>query len=110
MARCRGTPCINVGRFEDGKVKPKQSKDDGFTYRFNAHWKPRDSLMFYATWSNGFRPGGINRQPLRRPYEPDFLVNYELGWKTTFGPVRWNGAIYHQDWENFSSASSARTA
>ena len=32
---------------------------------------------------------------------PDFLINYELGWKTTFGPVRWNGAIYHQIWEKF---------
>ena len=32
-----GTPCINVGTFENGKVKPKQSKDNGFTYRFNAN-------------------------------------------------------------------------
>ena len=58
-----GTPCINVGTFENGKVKPKQSKGDGFTYRFNATWKPANGLMFYATWSKGFRPGGINRQP-----------------------------------------------
>jgi len=96
-----GTPCINVGRFEDGKVKPKQSKDDGFTYRFNATYKPRDGLMFYGTWSKGFRPGGINRQPGLLGYDPDFLINYELGWKTTLGPVRWNGAIYHQRWQSF---------
>jgi iron complex outermembrane receptor protein len=96
-----GTPCINVGTFEDGKVKPKQSKDDGFTYRFNATYKPREELMFYATWSKGFRPGGINRQPGFPGYGPDFLVNYELGWKTTFGPLRWNGALYHQRWKEF---------
>jgi outer membrane receptor protein involved in Fe transport len=96
-----GTPCINVGRFEDGEVKPKQSKDDGFTYRFNATYKPRDGLMFYGTWSKGFRPGGINRQPDFPGYGPDFLVNYELGWKTTLGPVRWNGAVYHQRWKKF---------
>ena len=96
-----GTPCVNVGRFEDGTVKPKQSKDDGFTYRFNATYKPRSGLMFYATWSKGFRPGGINRQPGLASYNPDFLINYELGWKTTFGPVRWNGAIYHQRWQKF---------
>ena len=96
-----GTPCINVGEFEDGKVKPKQSKDSGFTYRFNGTWKPQEDLMFYATWSKGFRPGGINRQPGLAPYDPDFLVNYELGWKTSFGPLRWNGAIYHQMWEKF---------
>jgi outer membrane receptor protein involved in Fe transport len=96
-----GTPCINVGRFVDGKVKPKQSKDDGFTYRFNGTWKPRDGLLLYATWSKGFRPGGINRQPGIASYDPDFLINYEFGWKTSFGPIRWNGAIYHQLWKKF---------
>ena len=35
--------------------------------------------MFYATWSKGFRPGGINRQPDTPPYAPDFLTNYEAG-------------------------------
>ena len=93
-----GTPCINVGRFEDGTVKGKQSKGNGWIYRFNGTWKPRDGLMFYGTWSKGFRPGGINRQPGLAPYNPDFLTNYELGWKTSFGPLRWNGAVYHQDW------------
>jgi outer membrane receptor protein involved in Fe transport len=96
-----GTPCINVADFIDGKFVPKRSKGDGFTYRFNGTWKPRDSLMFYATWSKGFRPGGINRQPGLAPYDPDFLINYELGWKTSWGPLRWNGAIYHQLWKKF---------
>jgi iron complex outermembrane receptor protein len=96
-----GTPCINVGEFEDGKVKPKESKDHGWTYRFNGTWKPQEDLMFYATWSKGFRPGGINRQPGLVGYDPDFLVNYELGWKTTFGRFQWNGAVYHQKWKSF---------
>lgn len=96
-----GTPCINVATFANGKLKPKQSKGTGWTYRFNGTWKPRDGLMFYATWSKGFRPGGINRQPGLAPYNPDFLINYELGWKTSWGPLRWNGAIYHQRWKKF---------
>jgi len=96
-----GTPCINVGEFDNGKVKPKESKDHGWTYRFNGTWKPHDDLMFYATWSKGFRPGGINRQPGLAGYDPDYLINYELGWKTTFGRVQWNGAVYHQLWQTF---------
>ena len=96
-----GTPCINVGRFVNGKILPKQSKGQGFTYRFNATWKPRPGLLFYGTWSKGFRPGGINRQPGLAGYNPDFLVNYELGWKTSFGRLRWNGAVYHQIWQKF---------
>jgi outer membrane receptor protein involved in Fe transport len=96
-----GIPCTNVGIFEDGKVKPKRTKDSGFIHRLNAQWKPQEDLMFYATWSRGFRPGGINRRAALPPYDADFLTNYELGWKTTFGPFRWNGAVYHQVWKKF---------
>ena len=96
-----GIPCTNVGVFKDGKVKPKRTKDSGFIHRLNAQYRPNEDMMFYATWSRGFRPGGINRRAALEPYAPDFLQNYELGWKTNFGPVRWNGAIYHQVWKKF---------
>ncbi|QNM82867.1 TonB-dependent receptor [Sphingomonas sabuli] len=93
------TPCTNVGNVVDGVAVPRRSKGDGFTHRLSAKWKPQEDLMFYATWSRGFRPGGINRQPNAPAYQPDYLSNYELGWKTGFGAVRWNGAIYHQVWK-----------
>jgi outer membrane receptor protein involved in Fe transport len=93
------TPCANVANVVNGKYVPRESKGHGFIHKLNAQWKPQEGLMFYATWSRGFRPGGINRQPEAPPYDPDFLTNYELGWKTQFGPVRWNGAIYHQLWK-----------
>ena len=96
-----GTPCVNVAEFDNGELKPKQSKDKGWTYRVNGTWKPREGLMFYATRSTGYRPGGINRQPGLAGYDADFLINNEIGWKTTFGPFRWNGAVYHQLWEKF---------
>ncbi|MGH6659191.1 MAG: TonB-dependent receptor [Sphingomicrobium sp.] len=96
-----GTPCTNLGVFDNGEVRPKRIKDSGFVYRLNAEWKPQENLMFYATASKGFRPGGINRRGEIPPYDADFLYNYELGWKTTFGPLRWNGAIYHQLWKKF---------
>ena len=100
----RGSPCTNLGVFEDGEIKPKRAKGNGFTHRLNGQWKPQENLMFYATWSRGFRPGGINRRGDIEPYDPDYLTNYELGWKTTFGPVRWNGAIYHDIWKRFQFA------
>ena len=100
-AAVEGSPCTNLGVFSNGSVKPKRIKDDGVIYRFNGTWKPRPGIMFYATWSRGFRPGGINRRGDIEPYAADFLTNYELGWKSTFGPLRWNGAIYHQRWKAF---------
>ena len=99
-----GSPCTNLADFVDGKLVPKRAKGHGFTHRLNAQWKPRKNLMFYATWSRGFRPGGINRRGDVPPYDPDYLTNYELGWKTTFGPMRWNGAVYHEVWKKFQFA------
>ena len=96
-------PCFNVANVDsNGRAIPRRSKDDGVLYRVNAQFRPREGIMFYGTVSKGFRPGGINRQPLAPPYSPDFLVNYELGWKTTFmgSRIRWNGAVYYQDWQD----------
>jgi outer membrane receptor protein involved in Fe transport len=99
-----GSPCTNLGVFENGEIKPVRAKDHGFTHRLNAQWKPQENLMFYATWSRGFRPGGINRRADVPPYDADFLTNYEIGWKTTFGPLRWNGDIFHEKWRKFQFA------
>jgi len=94
-------PCTNVGLLKNGKAAPLHRKGSGFLHRLNAQYKPNDDVMIYATWSRGFRPGGINRQPTEPPYDPDYLTNYEVGWKTSFGPLIWNGAIYFQKWKKF---------
>jgi len=96
-----GSPCTDLGVFQNGTVVPKHAKGSGFTHRLNLQWKPQENLMFYATWSRGFRPGGINRRGDLPPYAADYLTDYEIGWKTTFGPWRWNGAIYHEKWKAF---------
>ncbi len=95
------TPCTNVGAVSNGRAVPKHVKDSGFIHRLSARYKPTDKIMFYATWSRGFRPGGLNRAPDTPPYDSDYLTNYELGWKTTLGRVIWNGALYHQTWKKF---------
>ncbi|NIJ39123.1 outer membrane receptor protein involved in Fe transport [Sphingopyxis panaciterrae] len=98
-----GSPCTNLADFVNGKLVPKRTKDSGFTHRLNLTWKPSEDVMAYATWSRGFRPGGINRRATIQPYAADFLTNYELGIKTTLadGMVRLNAAIYMQDWKRF---------
>jgi outer membrane receptor protein involved in Fe transport len=86
-------PCTNLQRRVDekdtiGKVN--------FSYKFDS------DRMVYATWSRGYRPGGVNRFAAIPPYLADFLDNYEVGWKTTWGGnLRWNGALFTQNWDNF---------
>ncbi|MBN8842829.1 MAG: TonB-dependent receptor [Sphingomonadales bacterium] len=98
-----GGPCTNLADYVNGALVPKRTKDSGFTHRLNLTWKPSEDIMTYATWSRGFRPGGINRRATIAPYDADFLTNYELGIKTTLadGMVRLNAAIYQQEWKRF---------
>lgn len=97
-----GTPCTNLGVWNGSGVDPVRVKDDGFTWRFNLSWKANSDLMVYATASKGFRPGGVNRRADVGPYDADFLINYEVGWKSTLAPgLRFNGAIYQQNWNDF---------
>jgi iron complex outermembrane recepter protein len=86
-----GSPCTNVN---------KSTSDTDAIYKLNATYKINDDALIYATWSRGFRPGGINRRGTLPPYGADELDNYELGWKTTFGGFRFNGAVYQLDWNN----------
>ncbi len=87
-----GSPCTNVD---------KRTKDSGFVHRLNATYKANDDLLVYATWSRGFRPGGINRRGTLPPYRPDFLTNYEVGTKFSFGRgSHLNIAGYREDWDD----------
>jgi iron complex outermembrane recepter protein len=89
-----GAPCLSFNKDTSGTGHiPKVS----LTYKFDP-----DHLI-YATYSKGFRPGGINRVGNLPPYAADFLKNYEVGWKTSWmnNRLRFNGAVYREDWDNF---------
>ncbi len=88
-------PCTNIDKTTDEK---------GFTHKLNATWQIDDDRMVYFTWSNGFRPGGVNRVPGATPfYKPDYLTNYEIGWKTAWldDTLHFNGALYLENWKDF---------
>jgi iron complex outermembrane receptor protein len=86
-------PCTNLDKDTTGK---------NYTYNFNLSYKIDDKKMVYATISNGFRPGGINRRGGLPPYTPDWVTNYEVGFKTQLADnrLRFNGAFYWLDWKN----------
>jgi iron complex outermembrane recepter protein len=87
-------PCKNIDRRVDEKDT---------IGKLNVAYKFDDDRMVYATWSEGYRPGGPNRVGTVPPYISDYLTNYEVGWKTTWAGnrLRWNGALFTQKWEDF---------
>jgi iron complex outermembrane receptor protein len=81
-------------------------KENGETHKVNLTWQIDDDRMVYATYSTGFRPGGVNRRidiPGVGPYAADTLDNYEIGWKTSWedNRLRFNGALFWENWNNF---------
>jgi outer membrane receptor protein involved in Fe transport len=83
----------------------KRVSGSGNVPRANLTYKIDPDKLVYATFSKGFRPGGVNRTAAANigPYQADFLKNYEIGWKTQWFDhrLRWNGAVFWEDWNNF---------
>jgi len=95
-------PCYDTGILDDVQ------KGDDIAFKGSAEWRLSDDKMVYATYSEGFRAGGVNRArvPGVPTYDPDWVYNYEIGWKTTWanGQLRFNGAAYLIDWDDFQYA------
>jgi len=80
--------------------------DNGFVPKLNVTYNLDDDKLVYATYSEGFRRGGVNvlrdRSVITRQYDSDVLKNFEIGAKTTWanGAVRFNISAYHMVWED----------
>jgi outer membrane receptor protein involved in Fe transport len=89
-----GAPCLSFS---------KEVADTGHTPKLTLAYKFDKERLVYATYSEGFRPGGINRVGNLPPYQADYLKNYEIGWKTSWAGnrLRFNGAFFWDVWNNF---------
>ncbi|MGD9811063.1 MAG: TonB-dependent receptor [Sphingobium sp.] len=84
-------PCVNINKIQD---------ETGVIWKGGVKWQVTPDAMLYATASTGYRPGGNNRRPGVDPFKSDKLYNYEVGWKTHFGPVYFNGAAFYEKWKD----------
>jgi outer membrane receptor protein involved in Fe transport len=93
-ATVKYAPCNNLDA---------RTSDTGNVPKINLTYNITPEAMVYATYSKGFRPGGVNRVGGNIPYQADFLKNYEVGWKTQWlgNTLRWNGSLFWEDWNNF---------
>ncbi|MCB2080729.1 MAG: TonB-dependent receptor, partial [Novosphingobium sp.] len=88
---------------------PDKAATNGAIFKGTVTFTPTEDMLFYATYSEGFRPGLLNRPGGRTnpsgtftvPFElqTDEVKNYELGWKLDLmdRQLRFNGSAFYVD-------------
>ncbi|MEM1378987.1 MAG: TonB-dependent receptor [Pseudomonadota bacterium] len=90
-----------IAGYQNGPVSiDTETTSEQSLYKANFSWMVSDDAMTYFTFSQGFRPGGVNRiagATIPLEYDPDFVDNYEVGWKTSWldNRLTFNGAAFY---------------
>lgn len=93
---------------------PDVAETSGVIFKGTATLTPTPDTLLYATYSEGFRPGLLNRpggaagpNGFTVPFEleTDEVKNFELGWKLDLleGQLRFNGSAFYVDISNLQT-------
>jgi outer membrane receptor protein involved in Fe transport len=87
-------------------------------WKLNTAYQLDPTNLVYATWSQGFRRGGVNALPPTEPIggyvtppgltkvNPDTANNYEIGFKGTLQErLRYSAAVYDIQWKNIQEGA-----
>ncbi len=109
------------GRNPDGTARTEPYPDEfsvaeaefeDTIFRLNGSFQLNDDSLVYATVAEGYRPGGYNLvgentgiSPDQFQYDPDSIVNYEVGYKSDFREqgVFFSAALFYIDWEDIQT-------
>jgi iron complex outermembrane receptor protein len=71
------------------------------TGRFGIKYFASDDVMWYGTFSRGYKAGGINLDPRLPNYDPETNKVVELGVKSMLAKrrLRFNGAVFYSDYD-----------
>jgi iron complex outermembrane receptor protein len=107
-----GTFCSQSGTAENGLTEDSNAK--GFRsqiFKVNTSYEIAAHTLVYATWSEGFRRGGVNALPIGNcyycetpsllTYKPDEARNTEVGIKGSFGRgSSYTFTLYNIEWKD----------
>ena len=94
------------GHFTANLGTAKESTSD-ITKKLSVQYNFSENAMVYALYSDGYRAGGRNvvrpGTVLPPDYDPDFLYNYELGFKSRWAGGRYglNLTLFRMDWDDY---------
>ena len=105
----------NYDRIVNSVNAPDTASDDGVIGKLSLSWTPNDDQLWFLTWSEGYRPGLLNRPggayqaatnyTVPFDVQSDDVTNIELGWKLDLldGHLRFNGSIFMIDIEGLQT-------
>ena len=105
---CGGTNISDKYAPDNPYGNPDKAETSGAIFKGTLTYTPTEDLLFYATYSEGFRPGLLNRPGgVNGPgdyvvpfaLDTDEVKNYEFGWKTQLfdRQLRLNGSAFYVD-------------
>jgi iron complex outermembrane receptor protein len=103
-----------LDRFRTAAAAPSKASTNGVIGKATLAFAPTDNALVFATWSQGFRPGLLNRpggatgpSGFTVPFalDTDDVTNYELGWKLDLAnrTFRLNGSVFYVDIERLQT-------
>jgi len=86
-------------------------KNNMVAAKFELDWHPLDGLLTYASVNRGIKGGGFNAAAIENipigyvRYDPETLLAYELGAKSTFldRRVQVDASVYYYDYHNYQA-------
>jgi len=88
-------------------TRPGQLKSESFDPKVGVEFRPQDDLMFYATYSEGFKSGAIQStattvQIAERVADPETVQAYEIGMKSELlsNRLRLNVSAFQNEFKN----------
>ena len=115
---CQGN---STAELNNVSINSKRSEDQ-FTGTGILSYKATDDLLFYASYSRGYKAGGFNldRSALKSPiapfaatvggaqglvgnlqFDPELVHSYEFGAKYATGPFSLSATVFRSDFSNF---------
>ncbi|MEX1222213.1 MAG: TonB-dependent receptor [Idiomarina sp.] len=105
----RNDTSIELPIYPGAAVIDSDFDDSGSLFKANLSYDVSDSMMWYATVSEGYRRGGTSAVPIsggfaENPaylsYAPDSVVNYETGLKGNINRHSYSVAVFRMDWDD----------
>jgi iron complex outermembrane recepter protein len=92
-------------------IVQRQQSFHNHIFKGNTSYEIASNARVYATFSEGFRHGGVNALSIGNcifcesnsivPYKSDTVKNYEIGFKGSIADwLRYSAAVFHEDWDN----------